>query len=196
MTAASPTEDKRDRFHDALREEYRELLGIVSAYDQRLLAIKGWGVTLSLTSLGLGFQQDHYGLFLVAALSGLAFWVLEATTKLHQMRYYPRMGDIEVTAYELYSLPVERGRVSTPLIDWSWTTAKQRLRPPRRRERKAQADGKWPRDPHAPTPWPDVLEGPPMRPWLWPHVMMPHGVSVLAGVVLFVLGWTGAFGPI
>jgi hypothetical protein len=29
----------------------------------------------------------------------LAFWVLEATTNLHQMRYYPRMGDIKVTAH-------------------------------------------------------------------------------------------------
>jgi hypothetical protein len=196
MTAASPTEHELDRFHDALREEYRELLAVVSAYDQRLLAIKGWGVTLSLASLGLGFQQDHYGLFLVAALSGLAFWVLEATTKLHQMRYYPRMGDIEVTAYELFSMPVEHGRASTPLIDWSWTTAKQRLMPPRRRDRKAKANGTWPKDPHTPTPWPKVLEGSPMRPWLWPHVMMPHAVSVVAGAVLFVLGLAGVFEPI
>lgn len=50
---------------------------------------QGLGVTLSLASLGLGFQQDHYGLFLIAAVSGLAFWMVEAT-KGHQMRYYPR----------------------------------------------------------------------------------------------------------
>ncbi|HEX6022699.1 MAG TPA: hypothetical protein VFZ00_11935 [Solirubrobacter sp.] len=177
-----------DRFHDGLREEYRELLAIVSAYDQRLLVIKGWGVTLSLANLGFGFQQDHYGLFLVAALSGLAFWVLEATTKLHQTRYYPRMGDIEVLSYELFSVPVERGRASTPLIDWGWTTARQRLRRPRHREA--------PMDPHTPTPRPNVLTGSPMRPWLWPHVMLPHAISVVAGIVLFVLGLAGVFGPI
>jgi hypothetical protein len=169
---------------------------VVSAFDQRLLAIKGWGVTLSLASLGLGFQQDHYGLFLVAALSGLAFWVLEATTKLHQMRYYPRMGDIEVTAHELFSTPVEGGTASTPLIDWSWSTARQRLMRPRRRDLKAKDDGTWPKDPSTPTPWPKVLEGPPMRPWLSPHVMLPHAVSFVAGTVLFVLGLTGVFHPI
>jgi uncharacterized membrane protein len=76
--APEPTEQELDRFHDALHEECRELLAVVCAFDQRLLAIKDWGVTLSLASLGLGFQQDHYGLFLVAALSGLAFWMLEA----------------------------------------------------------------------------------------------------------------------
>src|SRR4051812_37192324 len=113
--------------HADLQAEYFKLVDIVASFDQRLLTIKGWGVTLSLASLGLGFQQNHYGLFLVAAVSGLAFWLLEATTKLHQMRYYPRMGDIEVTAYKLFSMPVEHGRASTPLIDWSWTTAKQRL---------------------------------------------------------------------
>jgi hypothetical protein len=135
-------------------------------------------------------------LFLVAALSGLAFWVLEATTKLHQMRYYPRMGDIEATAYELFSLPVKHGRASTPLIDWSWSTAKQRLMRPRRRDLKAKDDGRWPKDPRTPAPWPDVLEDSPMRPWLWPHVMMPHAVSVVAGAVLFVLGLAGVFEPI
>jgi uncharacterized membrane protein len=194
--ARAPTEHELDRFHDALHDEYRELLTVVSAYDQRLLAIKGWGVTLSLASLGLGFQQDHYGLFLVAALSGLAFWMLESTTKLHQMRYYPRMGDIEVTARELFSTPVEDGRASTPLIDWSWNTARQRLRPPRRRDRKAQAKGKWPKDPLTPKPWAIVLDDKPMRPWLWPHVMLPHALSLVAGAVLFVLGLAGVFQPI
>jgi hypothetical protein len=194
--APEPTEQELDRFHDALHEEYRELLAVVSAFDQRLLAIKGWGVTLSLASLGLGFQQDHYGLFLVAALSGLTFWMLEATTKHHQMRYYPRMGDIEVTAHELFSIPVEDGRTSTPLIDWSWSTAKQRLVRPRRRDLKARDEGKWPKDPRTPTPWPQVLEGSPMRPWLWPHVMLPHAVTLVAGAVLFVLGLAGVFQPI
>jgi hypothetical protein len=196
MAVPAPTEHERDRFHDALQDEYRELLAVVSAFDQRLLAIKGWGVTLSLASLGLGFQQDHYGLFLVAALSGLAFWMLEATTKLHQMRYYPRMGDIEVTAHELFWMPVKRGRASTPLIDWGWSTARQRLMRPRRRDRKAMAKGEWPKDPWTPTRWPKVLEGSPVRPWLWPHVMLPHAVSFVAGAVLFGLGLADVFQPI
>src|SRR2546423_9362592 len=114
--------------HDDLQAEYAKLVDIVTSFDQRLLTIKGWGVTLSLASLGLGFQQNHYGLFLVAAASGLAFWVLEATTKMHQIRYYPRMGDIEFIAYELFRVEAPSGPASSPLIDWGWYPAGPRVR--------------------------------------------------------------------
>jgi hypothetical protein len=93
---ARATEANLERLHGDLQVEYSRLDDIISEFDQRLLTIKGWGVTLSLASLGLGFQQNHYGLFLVAAASGLAFWIVEATTKWHQMRYYPRMRDYRV----------------------------------------------------------------------------------------------------
>jgi hypothetical protein len=52
------------------------------------MTVKGWGVTMSLLALAWGFQHQHYGLFLVAALSGLAFWLLEGVVKQHQMRFY------------------------------------------------------------------------------------------------------------
>jgi len=32
----------------------------------------------------------------------LSFWLIEASIKVHQTRYYPRMGDIEVIAYEQF----------------------------------------------------------------------------------------------
>lgn len=120
-SAEQPLAHDRDlgRLHDDLQVEYAQIVDIVSAFDQRLLTIKGWGVTLSLASLGLGFQQNHYGLFLVAAVSGLAFWLVEATTKMHQMRYYPRMGDIELIAYELFQVPTPSGPASSP----SWIGA-------------------------------------------------------------------------
>ncbi len=114
--------------HGDLQAEYFKIVDIVTAFDQRLLTIKGWGVTLSLASIGIGFQQRHYGLFLVAAISGLAFWLVEGVTKIHQMRYYPRMGDIEVAAYNLYRADTEDGPVSSPLIDWGWYTAGPRVR--------------------------------------------------------------------
>ena len=79
------------QLHDDLHVEYYKLLDLVGAFDQRLLTIKGWGVTVSLASIGLAFQQQHYGLFLVAAITGIAFWGVEAVTKVHQMRFYPRM---------------------------------------------------------------------------------------------------------
>ena len=64
---------------EALLREYYEILKIVGDFDGRLLTVKGWGVTLSLAALSLGFQQSHYGLFLVASLSGLGFWLIEGT---------------------------------------------------------------------------------------------------------------------
>jgi hypothetical protein len=183
-TFEQPPEPDLGRLHDDLQAEYAKLADTVDAFDQRLLTIKGWGVTLSLASLGLGFQQDHYGLFLVAAASGLAFWLVEATTKMHQIRYYPRMGDIEVIAYELFRVDTLSGPASSPLIDWGWYTAGPRVR-------KKESKG----DPRTPRPW-ELRADPPQRPWTGGHVAFPHLVAVAMGAVLFVLGLLGVFGPI
>ncbi len=131
--------------HDDLIAEYFKLVDLVTASDQRILTIKGWGVTLSLASLGLAFQQEHYGLFLVAAVSALAFWIVEGTTKFHQMRYYSRMRDIEYAAFELYGRESPTGVVSSPLIDRSWHTAKPRV----------SGGGPINKDPRVPQRWPD-----------------------------------------
>jgi hypothetical protein len=192
--------------HDDLMAEYSALNDLVSGFDQRLLTIKGWGVTLGLASLGLGFQQEHYGLFLVAALSGLAFWILEATTKAHQMRLYPRLRDIECTAYELFRIDTPGGPVSAPLINWSWYTGGTRV------TRRPTA-----RDPRVPEPWPTIpapagamdrqgsvpkrirLEGVKRlrrSPFVFPHVVLPHGLTIAAGGILFALAALGSLGDI
>jgi len=31
---------------------------------------------------------------------------------------------------------------------------------------------------------------------LWPHVALPHAITVVLGLVLFALGLAGSFGPI
>jgi hypothetical protein len=64
MSLPTSTEQPRDpdlkqALHDDLQAEYSKLTDIVGAFDQRLLTIKGLGVTRSLASLGLGFQQNH-----------------------------------------------------------------------------------------------------------------------------------------
>src|SRR5262245_38685040 len=139
----SPSKADLDRLHDDLQVEYAKLVEIAGAFDQRLLTIKGWGVTVGLAALGAGFLKDHFGLFLVAAASGLAFWLLEATTMRLQIRHYPRMGDIEFIAYELFGVRPPTGPpASSPLIQWGWHTADQRLR-------EAPSKG----DPRRPTPW-------------------------------------------
>jgi hypothetical protein len=198
--------------HDDLMKEYYKIVDLVSDFDHRLLTIKGWGVTLSLASLGFGFQQAHYGLFLVAALSGIAFWLVEATTKLHQMRFYPRMGDIEAAAFELYRVESPDGPVTSPLIDWGWFTARPRVRPIRTSRARHFLRGshltRWAanrlgvrdadrlddiKSPHRPERWPDIGTRR-MQPLLFPHVMFPHVVAVVAGTALFVWGVTGHLG--
>jgi len=177
--------------HDDLQAEYFKLVDLVSAFDQRLLTIKGWGVTLSLASLGIGFQQGHYGLFLVAAISAVAFWLVEGATKIHQMCYYPRMGDIEVASFNLFRADTRDGPVSSPLIDWAWHTASARV-----------VGGPSKGDPYRPEPWPKsvnrsglaILRG--LRPLTFPHVVFPHVVSFAAGTTLFVIGLSGHLGHI
>ena len=193
--------------HDDLMTEYYVLVDAVAGFDQRLLTIKSWGVTFSLATLGLGFQQDHYGLFLVAAAAALAFWLIEVSTKRHQMRYYPRMGDIEVFAYELYGKDVSQSRVSSPLIDWSWHTASRRVWGERRhglgRSRSrvggtdAWSDGSVPTA-HEPQQWPELNSHPGVnnRILLWPAVALPHAIAAALGLVLFGLGLAGRLGPI
>ena len=99
MQDGTPGDERRTAYlHDDLMAEYNRLADTVAAFDQRLLTIKSWGVTFSLATLALGFQQDHFGLFLVAASGAFGFWLIEGSTKSHQLRYYPRMGDIEAIA--------------------------------------------------------------------------------------------------
>lgn len=109
---------------DFEEKEYFELVKAVNDNDQRLFTVKGWGVTLSLVALGLGFQYRAYGFFLIAAASSFAFWIIEGAVKRHQMRYYPRMREIEVNRY----VADGRSATSSPRMDFSWERAGDLLR--------------------------------------------------------------------
>src|SRR5215469_16671571 len=85
---AEPASDAKSQLREDLSKEYYALLNVVSSYDGWLLIVKGWSVTLSLAALGLGFQQKHFALFALAAVTGAAFWVLDALMKGFQYRYY------------------------------------------------------------------------------------------------------------
>jgi hypothetical protein len=164
---------------EALRKEYYEILKIVGDFDARLMTVKGWGVTLSLAALGWGFQYGHYGLFLVAALSGLGFWLVEGVMKRHQMRYYLRMREIEILQYQRLT-PEEAKAFSSPRIDSSWSYAGVLY------EGKEKGEYR-----------PVAVSGPRNSyrfAWFFPHVFLPHLVSVLAGLVLFLFGIRGSLG--
>jgi hypothetical protein len=178
-----------DRLLDDMNKEYYAILDIASGYDQRLMTIKGWSVTLSLVALGLGFQQGHYALFALAAGTALGFWYLDAMTKTWQMKYYSRVRDIEIAALRLNNIELNnegnpgtnkeavkssaRTVLSAPRIDWSWGF-------------KGKPDE------------PDWRDDPPERrtpekirqllrrlPWRG-AVALPHVVAVILGTALFI----------
>ena len=153
-------------------QEYFVLVKSVSEFDQRLLTVKSWGVTLSLGGLGFGFQYRSYGMFLVAAASSLAFWSLEGAMKRHQMRFYPRLREIEVNRYARAS--DQDRRFSAPRTDWSWVQAGKLFR-------GALAEPDLPPQPSRPNKAYALA-------WLLPHVALPHAITFLIGALLFVLG--------
>jgi hypothetical protein len=62
LSADSVATSQRDAFlHNDLQAEITRLQIRVANFDQRLLTIKGWGVTFSLAAIALGFQQNQYG---------------------------------------------------------------------------------------------------------------------------------------
>jgi hypothetical protein len=172
MTDEPELTPRQDALREDLNREYYALVDAVSGFDGRLMIIKGWSVTLSLAALGLGFQQQHYALFALAAATALAFWFLDVLMKGHQMRYYGRMRDIEVAAYRLNAVELgELGLVSAPRIDMAWSYRGKgqdwRTDPPTRRD--AQEIRRMLR-----------------LPFLLPQVLLPHAVAVVLGVSLYV----------
>jgi hypothetical protein len=172
---------------EALQREYYEVFRAMDESDKRLLTVKGWGVTLSMAALAWGFQYAHYGLFLVAALSGLAFWLIEGVLKRHQMRHYLRMRDIEVLQYGRGD---ESDRAFTsPRIDSTWSDADDYYR----KRKKFKTFG-----PSATTDCPPDKARSPLKSyqlaWFFPHICLPHIVSVVAGLTLLWLGISGELG--
>jgi hypothetical protein len=157
------------------KDEYFALVKSVADFDQRLLTVKGWGVTLSLAALGLGFQYRAYGFFLIAAASSLAFWVIEHAGKRHQMRHYVRIREIEVNQYQ--RAPDKEKSFSSPRMDWSWHTARKTLAGETGQERRSleqRGKNKW-----------FAVAG------LLPHVALPHAITLAIGLFFFYQGYEG-----
>ena len=185
-----------------LSKEYYAILGVVSSYDGWLLIVKGWSVTLSLAGLGLGFQQRHFALFALAALTGAAFWYLDGLMKGYQYRYYVRMREIEYTAYLINRVPLdgEYGdkEISAPRIDMTWgfrgypvndNNQPLPLRPwwrrlPRGGEEPKPGDD-WRADEPERRSAQHIYSQLRVRFW-WPNVALPHAIAVILGAALFI----------
>lgn len=173
--AAQPDMTPRETaLREDLSREYYTLVDAVAGADGRLMIVKGWSVTLSLAALGLGFQQQHYALFGLGAATAGAFWFLDGLMKGHQLRYYSRMRDIEVAAYELNAVELGRlGKVSSPRIDMSWSYRGQRGKPD------------WRDDPPA-RRTPEQIRLLLLARFVLPNVIFPHVVAVFLGAALFL----------
>jgi hypothetical protein len=168
-----PPDQAVEAFRQDAKAEYYAILDVITGFDQRVMIVKGWSVTLSLAALGLGFQQGHYALFALAGATGLAFWLVDTLLKWHQMGYYSRMRDIEVTSFHLNHLTVGGVEVSSPRIDWYWgfrgAPGSDDWRDAEPRRRTAE----------------EIRRTLGSAPWQ-PHVLLPHAVAVLIGLLLFV----------
>jgi hypothetical protein len=157
---------------DFLIKEYFTLVDAVNQYDKTIITVMGWGVTLSLVALGFGFQYQHSGFFLIAAVSGFGFWAIEGAIKRNQMRYYVRMREIEVRTFDLKS--AESSWIPSPQIDWSWKIAPDYFKNKRK----------------GPPPPPERYGNVPFYSFSWfgPEALLPHAISIVVGGILFFLG--------
>lgn len=80
---------------DLAKAEYLQLQTIIDAFDSRAFTIKAWSVSFSLAAVAGAFATHADPLFLVAALSALLFWVVEANWKLIQTSFYDRCDELE-----------------------------------------------------------------------------------------------------
>lgn len=212
--STSPRGSDADTLRKDLSAEYYAILNVITDYDQRLIVVKGWSVTLSLAAIGFGFEKGHYALFALAALTSLAFWYLDALYKGFQVRYYSRMRDIEVAAYYLNRVRLpELEDMSAPRIDWYWGYAGHRKAPedPRKKNRFKSAPKPFVGPPGPSREHPCVGQAydyrhlPPWRrdarelhklnrrAWRMGQVQLPHILAAGIGAALFVGAATGAW---
>lgn len=78
-----------------LKSEYFHLQKTVETFDERALTIKGWSVTVSMFGIGAAYLQHVPYLLLLASISSLLFWIIEAIWKTFQRAFSLRLEEIE-----------------------------------------------------------------------------------------------------
>lgn len=96
-------------------QEYYHLAGYVQGYDAHFLLIKSWSITVSGAAIGVGFSTGlagsdrQLGLFVVAFVLSIAFWITEVSFKLIQLAHVYRQSSLENALRE-------RKDIATPAI--------------------------------------------------------------------------------
>lgn len=78
-----------------LKDEYVLLQNFYEDFDRRALLIKGWSVTISVGGLALGFDRGIPMIWLLAAVAGLLFWLIDAKWRTYQYANRGRIKEIE-----------------------------------------------------------------------------------------------------
>jgi hypothetical protein len=80
---------------DLLKAEYFKLQDFYEGFDSKIQTIKGWSVTISIAAITIGFSAKNEYIWLLASLSSLVFWIMEAKWKAFQYYHYGRIAEIE-----------------------------------------------------------------------------------------------------
>jgi hypothetical protein len=86
--------DKKD-FIALIEKEYFQLQDIIETFDARALEIKKWSVTTITAAIVSAYLQTQPVVLIIAAISALAFWLVEALWKVNQQAFYARIYEIE-----------------------------------------------------------------------------------------------------
>ncbi|MCE1247363.1 MAG: hypothetical protein LWY06_12020 [Firmicutes bacterium] len=78
-----------------LESEYLHLQKVIEEFDGRALTIKAWSVSFSLAAITGAFVSKAKPVFLIASLSSVVFWLIEALWKSFQQAYFLRINEIE-----------------------------------------------------------------------------------------------------
>ncbi len=78
-----------------LKDEYLKLIDVVAGYDNNLMVIKGWSITVGLALLGYAITAKRRSLLIACIIGLIAFAFVDAKYKEYQVTYYPRMAEIE-----------------------------------------------------------------------------------------------------
>ena len=80
---------------DLAKAEYLQLQSFIDAFDSRAFSTKTWSVTFSLAAVGGAFASHAAPILLIAALSAILFWVVEAHWNVIKGAYYFRIEELE-----------------------------------------------------------------------------------------------------
>jgi hypothetical protein len=100
------------------------------------------------------------------------FYIIDILTKRHQLRYYPRMWDIEEAASELNNVTIDKREVFAPRVDWTWSVP--------RKHSKSELLGDQSNE-DIQKKFKEVLRRVPFMGNVW----LPHLVAIVLGLFLF-----------